>query len=145
MPRTQHPTCRLLDMTARKAANRAAKKAAKQKTTRQSPPASKRLAPREERRSLEAPEAQRGLDGGQMPPLIAEVERAVDAKRPGLEQVTARTSPDVDQGRFAGGAYDPVLRKRDRCPSKTPATSLRDRKGYAERLLALVATVASNE
>ncbi len=38
------------------------------------------------------------------------------------------------QGRFAGGAYNPVLKKVDRFSSKTLAASLREREGYASRL-----------
>jgi ParB family chromosome partitioning protein len=40
-------------------------------------------------------------------------------------------------GRFAGGAYNPFLRKVDRFSSKPLASSLREREGYAEKLLAI--------
>ena len=42
-----------------------------------------------------------------------------------------------DTPRFAGGAYSPMLRKVDRFSSRTLSISLRDRKGYASRLLAI--------
>ena len=42
-----------------------------------------------------------------------------------------------DDGRFAGGAYNPFLRKVDRFQSKTLITSLRDREGWASRLVAI--------
>lgn len=45
------------------------------------------------------------------------------------------------QGRFAGGAYNPVLRKLDRFSSKSLATSLREREGYAARLVGIDAEV----
>lgn len=38
------------------------------------------------------------------------------------------------QGRFAGAAYSPFLKKVDRFSSKTLAASLREREGYASRL-----------
>ena len=40
-------------------------------------------------------------------------------------------------GRFAGGAYSPFLRKVDRFTTKPLAKSLRDRAGWASRLLAI--------
>jgi ParB family chromosome partitioning protein len=43
--------------------------------------------------------------------------------------------------RFAGGAYSPCLRKVDRFSSKTLAASLRERQGWAARLLAIDADV----
>jgi len=43
--------------------------------------------------------------------------------------------------RFAGGAYLPFLRKVDRFSPKTIAASLRDRAGYASRLLEIDAAV----
>lgn len=43
----------------------------------------------------------------------------------------------VENLRFAGGAYHPFLRKVDRFSSKTLALSLREREGYAARLLAI--------
>ena len=42
-----------------------------------------------------------------------------------------------ENGRFAGGAYHPLLRKVDRFSTKTLSTSLRDREGLAARLLAI--------
>src|SRR5215470_1569558 len=47
----------------------------------------------------------------------------------------------LDNGRFAGGAYHPFLRKLDRFADKTLALTLRDREGYAARLLAIDADV----
>ena len=41
------------------------------------------------------------------------------------------------QGRFAGGAYGPFLRKVDRFSSKTLAAGLREREGFASRLLVI--------
>jgi len=41
----------------------------------------------------------------------------------------------LDNSRFAGGAYHPFLRKVDRFTTRPLATSLRDREGYAARLL----------
>ena len=43
----------------------------------------------------------------------------------------------LDNGRFAGGAYHPFLRKVDRFSDKTLAASLREREGLAARLLAI--------
>jgi ParB family chromosome partitioning protein len=43
----------------------------------------------------------------------------------------------LDRPRFAGGAYHPFLRKLDRFSSKPLALSLREREGYAARLLAV--------
>lgn len=40
-----------------------------------------------------------------------------------------------DKGRFAGGAYHPFLRKVDRFSSKALPASLREREGWASRLL----------
>ncbi len=40
-------------------------------------------------------------------------------------------------GRFAGGAYNPFLRKVDRFGGKTLAKSLRDREGWSARLLGI--------
>jgi ParB family chromosome partitioning protein len=45
------------------------------------------------------------------------------------------------QGRFAGGAYNPMLRKLDRFSSKTLPVSLREREGHAARLIAIDADV----
>jgi ParB family chromosome partitioning protein len=42
-----------------------------------------------------------------------------------------------EQGRFAGGAYSPFLRKVDRFSSKTLSQSLREREGWAARLLGI--------
>jgi len=42
-----------------------------------------------------------------------------------------------ENGRFAGGAYSPFLKKVDRFSSRTLAASLRERQGYATRLLAI--------
>ena len=39
--------------------------------------------------------------------------------------------------RFAGGAYNPLLRKVDRFADRTLAVSLREREGYADRLLTI--------
>ena len=44
--------------------------------------------------------------------------------------------------RFAGGAYHPFLRKVDRFSSRTLATSLRQREGWASRLIAIEQEVA---
>jgi ParB family chromosome partitioning protein len=44
-------------------------------------------------------------------------------------------------GRFAGGAYRPFLRKVDRFSSRALPTSLREREGYAARLLEIDAAV----
>jgi len=41
----------------------------------------------------------------------------------------------LENGRFAGGAYSPFLKKIDRFESKTLPTSLRERAGYAARLV----------
>jgi ParB family chromosome partitioning protein len=46
-----------------------------------------------------------------------------------------------EQSRFAGGAYNPMLRKLDRFSSKTLAASLRERQGFAARLVAIDADV----
>jgi ParB family chromosome partitioning protein len=46
-----------------------------------------------------------------------------------------------DSPRFAGGAYNSVLRKVDRFSERTLAASLREREGYANRLLAIDAEV----
>jgi ParB family chromosome partitioning protein len=43
--------------------------------------------------------------------------------------------------RFGGGAYNPLLRKVDRFSERTLAASLREREGYAARLLAIDAEV----
>jgi ParB family chromosome partitioning protein len=43
--------------------------------------------------------------------------------------------------RFAGGAYNPLLRKIDRFNPRTLAASLREREGYASRLAAIDAEV----
>jgi ParB family chromosome partitioning protein len=40
-----------------------------------------------------------------------------------------------DVGRFAGGAYSPFLKKVDRFSERTLAASLKERQGYASRLL----------
>ncbi|MEZ4647383.1 MAG: ParB/RepB/Spo0J family partition protein [Candidatus Eisenbacteria bacterium] len=40
-----------------------------------------------------------------------------------------------ENGRFAGGAYSPLLKKVDRFTDRTLASSLRDRAGYASRLV----------
>ncbi len=45
------------------------------------------------------------------------------------------------QARFAGGAYSPLLRKVDRFSSRSLAVSLREREGYAARLLTIDAEV----
>ena len=42
-----------------------------------------------------------------------------------------------DTGRFAGGAYSPLLRKVDRFSDRTLKASLRERQGFASRLLAI--------
>ncbi len=47
----------------------------------------------------------------------------------------------LDAPRFAGGAYHPFLRKVDRFNGKPLAASLRERAGYAEKLLAIDAEV----
>ena len=44
-------------------------------------------------------------------------------------------------GRFAGGAYSPMLKKVDRFAERTLAASLREREGHAARLLAIDAEV----
>jgi ParB family chromosome partitioning protein len=46
------------------------------------------------------------------------------------------------EGRFAGGAYHPFLRRVDRFGSGTLARSLREREGFASRLLEIDAAVA---
>ena len=43
--------------------------------------------------------------------------------------------------RFAGGAYSPMLRKVDRFSERTLAVSLREREGFADRLLKIDAAV----
>jgi ParB family chromosome partitioning protein len=43
----------------------------------------------------------------------------------------------LEDRRFAGGAYHPFLRKVDRFSSRPLATSLREREGFAARLLAI--------
>ena len=45
------------------------------------------------------------------------------------------------EGRFAGGAYNPFLRKVDRFSTKALAKSLQDREGWAARLLTIDAQV----
>ena len=45
--------------------------------------------------------------------------------------------------RFAGGAYSPMLRKIDRFSERTLAASLRERQGYADRLVKIDAAVKS--
>ena len=45
------------------------------------------------------------------------------------------------EGRFAGGAYSPFLRKVDRFSTRTLGASLREREGYASRLLEIDAQV----
>jgi ParB family chromosome partitioning protein len=47
----------------------------------------------------------------------------------------------LENGRFAGGAYHPLLRKVDRFASKALSLSLREREGYAGRLLTIDAEV----
>ena len=47
----------------------------------------------------------------------------------------------AQEGRFAGGAYSPLLKKVDRFSARTLKTSLRDREGQAARLLAIDAQV----
>jgi ParB family chromosome partitioning protein len=47
------------------------------------------------------------------------------------------------QGRFAGGAYGPFLRRVDRFSEKSLPASLREREGYAARLLEIDARVKS--
>jgi ParB family chromosome partitioning protein len=47
----------------------------------------------------------------------------------------------LDNGRFAGGAYHPFLRKVDSFSSKPLPASLREREGYAAKLLAIDAEV----
>jgi ParB family chromosome partitioning protein len=42
-----------------------------------------------------------------------------------------------DNGRFAGGAYSPFLKKVDRFGSRSLAASLREREGFAARLVAI--------
>ena len=44
-------------------------------------------------------------------------------------------------GRFAGGAYSPLLKKVDRFSDRTLKVSLREREGFASRLLAIDADV----
>jgi ParB family chromosome partitioning protein len=46
-----------------------------------------------------------------------------------------------DNARFAGGAYSPMLRKVDRFSERTLPVSLRERTGYAARLVAIDAEV----
>ncbi|MEM9489316.1 MAG: ParB/RepB/Spo0J family partition protein, partial [Myxococcota bacterium] len=41
----------------------------------------------------------------------------------------------LDQGRFAGGAYSPFLKKIDRFSTRTLPVSLRERQGWASRLM----------
>ncbi len=48
-----------------------------------------------------------------------------------------------EQKRFAGGAYSPFLKKVDRFSPRTLAVSLREREGYAARLLSIDAEVKS--
>ena len=43
----------------------------------------------------------------------------------------------LDDRRFAGGAYHPLLRKVDRFSSRPLGASLREREGFAARLLAI--------
>ncbi len=43
----------------------------------------------------------------------------------------------LENGRFAGGAYSPFLRKVDRFRDKTLSASLKERAGFAARLLAI--------
>jgi len=43
----------------------------------------------------------------------------------------------LDDRRFAGGAYHPLLRKVDRFSSRPLSTTLREREGYASRVLAI--------
>ncbi len=47
----------------------------------------------------------------------------------------------LDNGRFAGGAYSPFLKKVDRFSTRTLPVSLRERTGYASRLLTIDARV----
>jgi ParB family chromosome partitioning protein len=47
----------------------------------------------------------------------------------------------LENSRFAGGAYHPFLRKVDRFSTRTLPASLRERAGYAARLLAIDAEV----
>ncbi len=46
-----------------------------------------------------------------------------------------------DDGRFAGGAYSPLLKKVDQWSSKSLVASLREREGFASRLVAIDAEV----
>jgi ParB family chromosome partitioning protein len=46
-----------------------------------------------------------------------------------------------ESGRFAGGAYSPFLRKVDRFSDRTLAASLKERRGFAARLLVIDAEV----
>jgi ParB family chromosome partitioning protein len=45
------------------------------------------------------------------------------------------------EGRFAGGAYSPFLKKVDRFSTRTLGAALRDRQGFASRLLEIDANV----
>jgi ParB family chromosome partitioning protein len=47
----------------------------------------------------------------------------------------------LENGRFAGGAYSPFLKKVDRFATRTLTVSLREREGYAARLIEIDAEV----
>lgn len=87
-------------------------------------------------RSLEAIRMARALAARS--PRAREVDFAAE-----LESAELLTLGSVyeQQGRFAGGAYAPFLRKVDRFSERTLPKSLQDRAGFAARLLAIDARV----
>jgi len=71
-------------------------------------------------------------------PRAAESEFAAEFEGP--ELLTLGIVYEQD-GRFAGGAYSPLLKKVDRFSSRTLRVSLREREGLAARLVAIDAEV----
>ena len=81
-------------------------------------------------RSLEVVRMARNLAGRE--PRARETEFAVEFEAP--ELLTLGIVYDQNS-RFAGGAYSPLLKKVDRFSDRTLSASLRERQGYAARLL----------
>jgi ParB family chromosome partitioning protein len=87
-------------------------------------------------RSLEVIRMARALAG--RAPATAEASHAAEFE--GAELLTLGLVYE-QEGRFAGGAYAPFLKKVDRFAGKGLAASLREREGFAARLLAIDAEV----
>jgi ParB family chromosome partitioning protein len=87
-------------------------------------------------RSLEVVRMARAL--AELRPRAAEAEFAAEFEAP--ELLTLGLVYE-QQGRFAGGAYSPFLKKVDRFSPRTLPRSLREREGFAARLLEVDALV----